>query len=213
MNHFATPTVFAFTALLALSACSDPADAVPAASSEAPAAEAPAEPAPTGSTLRFSNDGSTIGFTGSKVTGSHDGTFGEFSGEVSLSPDGVEASRVSLTIQMASLEADAARLTTHLRSADFFDVANIPTSTFESTSITAGGEGEATHTVAGNLTMHGQTRAIRFPATITVGDGVVDARAEFSIDRTDFGITYPGMQDDLIRNDVVIRFNIHATGE
>jgi len=34
--------------------------------------------------------------------------------------------------------------------------------------------------------------------------------AEFSINRKDFGIVYAGKTDDLIRDDVVIRFNLKS---
>ena len=58
--------------------------------------------------------------------------------------------------------------------------------------------------------VRGQTRTITFPANVQVTDGEVSARAEFSIDRQQFGITYPGMPDDLISDQVVIRFDVHA---
>ena len=47
-------------------------------------------------------------------------------------------------------------------------------------------------------------------ATITVEEGSVRAQAEFFIKRNDFGIIYPGKPDDLIRDEVVIRFDLIA---
>ena len=118
---------------------------------------------------------------------------------------------VELTVQTASLFADNDDLTEHLKSDDFFGVETHPEATFETTGIESGSDEEgATHTVTGNLALHGQTKTIRFPATIrSEGDGI-RAEAEFSIDRQDYGITYPGLPDDLIRDGVVIRFAIHA---
>jgi len=69
-------------------------------------------------------------------------------------------------------------------------------------------DGQAT--VTGNLELHGVKKSIRFPATFTVEGGVVKANAEFSINRRDFGLVYPGMPDDLIRDDVLIRLAIQA---
>lgn len=164
--------------------------------------------------LTVAREGSSVGFTGAKITGSHDGTFTDFSGTIELAPAITESS-VSITIQMASLAIEPVQLHDHLLSDDLFGAGSFPTATFESTAITEGGTGRvndapATHTVTGNLTLHGQTHAITFPAIISVSPSEVTSRAEFVIDRRDFGIVYPGMPDDLIQNDVVIRFSVRA---
>lgn len=44
--------------------------------------------------------------------------------------------------------------------------------------------------------------------TIKAGKEVVTANAEFSIDRQDYGISYAGMRDDLIRDPVVIKLSL-----
>jgi polyisoprenoid-binding protein YceI len=97
-----------------------------------------------------------------------------------------------------------------LKSADFFDAEKFPKATFVSTSVKPGGEKNATHTVTGNLTMHGVTKSISFPATIRLAPGSAEADAEFAINRKDFGIMYPGASDDLIRDDVLIKLTIRA---
>jgi polyisoprenoid-binding protein YceI len=209
-------TTVALTAL-ALAACDDPADDATAAEvvGDPPAAGSEASPTAAAATgeseaLSFSNEGSSIEFTGSKVTGSHDGGFREFSGSLGLDPATETPREIQVTIQTASIHSDDDRLTEHLKSPDFFNVAEMPTASFESIEVSAGGEGNATHTVTGRLTLHGQTQTIRFPATIRISDSEVTASAEFSIDRTDFGIVYPGMQNDLIRDGVVIRLSIRV---
>ncbi len=200
---------------LSLSACDDPAASVPAATvapatTPAPAAEARA-PDPGGTEqLEVALDRSSVGFTGAKVTGSHDGTFGQFAGTIELDARDLTRSRVRVEMRMDSIAIEPPRLRTHLLGPDFFDVGTFPAATFVSTAIATGAEGSATHTITGDLTLHGQTRSISFPATIEVTDAEVRARAEFSIDRRDFGIVYPGAPDDLIRDGVVIRFDVRA---
>jgi polyisoprenoid-binding protein YceI len=215
-----TKSQLALAALLVLAACDDPTEGVAPATvaPAAPTTTAPATPTPPPAareTLTIDRATSSVGFTGSKVTGSHDGTFGEFSGTIDLDAANLAASAVRVTIQMGSVTIEPARLQSHLRSGDFFDIEHFPTATFESTSVTEGATGtidgqRATHTIAGNLTLRGQTRAVTFPAIVSVAPGEVTARSEFTIDRRDFSIVYPGMPDDLIRDEVVIRFSVRA---
>jgi polyisoprenoid-binding protein YceI len=103
---------------------------------------------------------------------------------------------------------DADGLTRHLKSPDFFDVAKYPRATFESTEIRAGGDKGATHTIVGNLTLHGVTKGVAFPVVVSEQDAAFAATAEFSLNRKDFGVAYPGMPDDLIRDEVVVRLKI-----
>jgi polyisoprenoid-binding protein YceI len=57
-------------------------------------------------------------------------------------------------------------------------------------------------TISGNLTIKDVTKNIEFPAKVSVSESGATAMAKFMIDRTEWGITYKGMPDDLIRNDV-----------
>jgi len=111
---------------------------------------------------------------------------------------------------MESTWSDSDRLTGHLKNADFFDVPTFPTSTFVTTDIKKGTNG---YDVTGNLTLHGETKSITFPADIQISDDQVKVSAEFFIKRFDFGIQYPGRANDLIRDEVVIRLDITAVPE
>jgi polyisoprenoid-binding protein YceI len=203
-------------ALPASSGCEDPASRAPAAAVTEPAtapATASNRRSPRGEAdrrvLRFSNAGSKIGFVASKVTASHAGSFDRFSGRILLGED-LTASEIEVEIDAGSIAADQRRLTNHLRSPDFFDAARFPTASFRSTAITAGGEGGATHTVTGTLPIRDQSKAITFPATIALSNNQVTAQAEFSIDRQQWGLVYPGMPDDLIRDRVLIKLEVAA---
>ncbi len=149
---------------LCLVSCSNPAsDKSKAVTSDAaPVASAPAQ----GEKYSITPANSKIEFVGSKVTGSHNGSFGKFSGNINYSGS-PEKSSVTITIETASIAADDPGLTKHLQTPDFFDVAKFPEAKFESTAIKAGGDKGASHTITGNLTMHGVTKSITFPANIT----------------------------------------------
>jgi polyisoprenoid-binding protein YceI len=197
-----------FVAILAISACSNPAsDAPKAVTGEAgSASSAPA----VSEKHSITPENSKIEFIGSKVTGQHNGSFKKFSGVIDWAGQ-PEKSRVSITIDTDSIETDTPDLTKHLKTADFFDVAKYPQATFQSTEIKPGGEKSATHTVTGNLQLHGVTKAITFPATINASSGSTTVQANFAINRKDFGINYAGAADNLIRDDVVLKLDVRAT--
>ncbi len=203
-------------------ACADPAANKPKATTTEAAnkAAAPAEVAKTdslegfkaaGAEIAISPENSKVEFTGSKVTGKHDGGFKAFRGVIDLVGEKAEGSRVVVEIDMDSVFTDAEGLTKHLQTDDFFFIEKYPKSSFASTKIAAdASKGADTYTVTGDLTMRGVKKSITFPATIKVSAGEVTVQAEFSINRKDFGIAYAGKADDLIRDDVVLRLDLKA---
>lgn len=198
-----------------LAGCNDPAkDKSKATTGEATTATASAAvtAAPSTGTATYTIDPATskVAWTGSKVTASHDGSFEKFTGSVTVPDGAAEKGSVNVDIDVTSLKADPQKLADHLKTPDFFDVAKFPKATFASTAITKGGDKGATHTITGNLSLHGVTKSITFPATIRPAADKVEADAEFSINRKDFGLAYPGMANDLIRDDVVIKLTIRA---
>jgi polyisoprenoid-binding protein YceI len=205
------PTLIgAATLVLTAAAC----DANPAkGKAQATAAEPLAASAAPASAVKytFSNANSKIDFVGAKVTRKHEGSFQSFTGTVSLVDGNPEKSSVSTEIDVASLKADEEKLTGHLKTPDLLDVAKYPKATFASTSIKTGGEKGATHTVTGNMQLHGVTKSIVFPATVKIATDAVDVDSEFAINRKDFGVVYPGMPDDLIKDEVLLKLHIHAT--
>lgn len=190
--------------LVGLGGCSNPADDAAPATVAEPELVSPDQ---AEGVIYVIGEGSTVGFTGSKITGSHDGGFNSFSGEIVLVDGDPAVSRVEIAIDTTSLWTDTEKLTAHLKSPDFFDVETYPTAKFVSTGIAASVEG---YEITGNLNLHGVEKQITFPAAIELADGVVRATAEFFVMRFDFGIVYPGRPDDLIRDEVVIRLDITA---
>ena len=188
--------------VIAIVGCTNPATGTPEAVVEE---AAPVAQTPGGARYAVSPD-STIGFVGSKVTGSHDGGFNNFSGEI-VYGESIETSSINIVIDTTSLWADDERLTGHLKSPDFFEVETYPQATFSSTAIAAGDDG---FTVTGNLDLHGVTKSISFPASIEMAEGSIAADAEFHVKRFDFDLVYPGKADDLIRDEVVIKFHLVA---
>lgn len=206
MTHLARTLAIVLPLLLA-AACANPASDKPQAVTSEAAPAAPA--AVAGEKYLITPGNSKIEFVGSKVTGSHNGLFGKFSGAIDYTGQ-PEKSPVTITIDLDSLTTDDPKLTNHLKTADFFDVAKYPQATFESTEIKAGGDKGATHTITGNLNLHGVTKSITFPATIAVTPTAITVDSSFAINRKEFGINYAGASDNLIRDDVVLTLRVRG---
>jgi polyisoprenoid-binding protein YceI len=154
---------------------------------------------------------SQVNFVGSKVTGSHQGGFKAFTGHFTIKDGAPVGNDHKAVIDMASTFADDEKLTSHLKSPDFFDIEKFPQATFDVTGFKK--DSETAYSVSGNFTLHGQTKNISFPATVSQSGDAVRIDAKFDINRKDFGIVYAGKADDLIRDEVVIELKLEATPE
>lgn len=192
--------------LVTLGACNnDPVKDAPRAETAAAVQKVEEQPAaPQASVLVLPLDGknSSLKFVGAKITDKHEGSFPELEGAIRLVEQDPTKSTVQVKIKMESLVIEPAKLAGHLRSPDFFDTEKFPEAVFESTNVEATGKDE--FRVTGNLTLHGVTKAITFPARITATNEGADVEAKFGINRKDFAIVYPGMPDDLIKDEVLI---------
>lgn len=184
---------------------------------EKPAAEVTATSAETtasttaGATVSSSviKEKSSIDFVAAKVTRDHKGKFANFDGTLAYA--GGKPSGVSFEIDLTSIQTDTEKLTAHLKTPDFFDVAKYPKATFTSTSLTAapaGSAGGTTHELRGILDLHGVKKEVTIPVKAEVTPEGVRATSEFTINRHDWGIDYKGMADDLIKDNVLIRLDL-----
>ncbi|MEX2446786.1 MAG: YceI family protein [Dehalococcoidia bacterium] len=120
------------------------------------------------------------------------GRFTEVEAEVSLDEERPDASRVTATVQAASLTTGNPDRDAHLRSADFFDVERYPTIMFRSTSV--GRTKEGRFDLDGELTIRGVTQDVSLsgeftgPVASPMGGRVVGFSIEGEIDREAFGL-------------------------
>lgn len=82
---------------------------------------------------------------------------------------------------------DTPSLVWHLKSADFFDVQTYPESKITIKEVL---EKADSYEVIWDLTIKDVTKQITFPASISIDNDKIQAKAEFFIDRTEFDITY-----------------------
>jgi len=122
------------------------------------------------------------------------GKFTEVAGRLALDEEDPTRSMAEVSIKAASIDTGVAPRDEHLRSADFFDVANHPTITFTTTNIERTGAG--TYRITGDLTIRGTTRPVTFdaevhgPAKNPFGKTVVALSVTGKINRKDFGLTW-----------------------
>jgi polyisoprenoid-binding protein YceI len=123
------------------------------------------------------------------------GQFHGVSGTLTLDRADISRSRVDATIDVASVNTNVAQRDEHLRSADFFDVANHPRMTFVSREVRAQSDGRL-HLI-GDLTIRGTTRAVTLDADPISDEskdpfGVikVGTSATTKISRKDFGLVW-----------------------
>lgn len=123
------------------------------------------------------------------------GVFDKFKGTVVIDEKDITKSKVSVSIEMASINTNIAPRDEHLRSGDFFDAAKHPVMTFESTKVERAGADKLK--VTGNLTIKGVTKQVVLNVDGPSGEikspqGVVKrgASATVTINRQDFGVSW-----------------------
>lgn len=137
-----------------------------------------------------------LGFT------EYTGQFTNPTGTLVLDKANPAASKLEIVFPIEQVRTTVAALDTHLKSADFFDVAKFPEGRFVSTKIVAKGQ---TAMITGDLTLKGVTKPVTLQARF-VGAGAdmrskkayVGFAATTTIKRSDWGITYaPTVSDDV----------------
>lgn len=170
-----------------------------------PAAEPAVKASAAG--LPITPENTKIEWLGAKPDGKHVGGFKQFSGAIEDIKPGLEGSKIAVDIDCESIYSDVPKLTAHLKTADFFDVRTHPKAKFNSTAIKAEKSGDSTHTITGDLTLHGVTKSISFPAKISQTDKGVSIDSKFTINRKDFAMSYG---EGKINNDVTITVSIKS---
>lgn len=121
------------------------------------------------------------------------GRFNNFNVDLVWNEEDLENSSVLATLDPGSIYMGSADLEGHLRGPDFFDVDNSGQWSFKSSSISQDGEGS--FVAAGELTVRGVTKEVEIPFQLlgkmeTRWGNKVGIAAEFTLDRTEYGINY-----------------------
>ena len=147
------------------------------------------------------------------------GRFEDFQGTLQFDPADPAATQVKGTITAKSIDTDNEKRDDHLRSPEFFNVAQFPDIAFESTQVTDVDKTSNTAKIHGNLTMHGVTKPVTLSAKFLGeaadpwGNQKAGFNAETTIDRREWGLTWNKALETgnaLVGNDVAIRIDVEA---
>jgi polyisoprenoid-binding protein YceI len=124
------------------------------------------------------------------------GHFDRFHGQLDVRPDGA---RGELTIEAGSLDTGHVKRDAHLRSPDFFDVAEHPTLSFAAAAITPSSDEGLT--IAGDLNVAGRVIRMQLPVHVTRGEhGRLHLSTTATVPREQAGMTWN--RGGMIRGDV-----------
>jgi polyisoprenoid-binding protein YceI len=147
------------------------------------------------------------------------GEFSKVSGTIEGDEKTPAQAVINATIDAASIDTREEKRDTHLKSADFLDVATYPTITFKSKKIEPSGTGQ--FKVTGDLTLHGVTKEVVLdvsdvtaPIKDPMGKTRAGAHAATRINRKDFGINWSKTMDGgglMVGDDVNISVDVEAT--
>lgn len=171
--------------------------------------------APT--TYAIDTNHSHVGFSVRHFFSKVPGNFTKFTGSIVYDPAKPAEAKVNAEIDASSINTRNEKRDGHLKTEDFFWAEKHPTLTFESSKVTAAGEGKLK--VEGNLTMRGVTKPVVLDVTyLGAGEtGNGESRAGFEavtkVNRKDFGINWNRTLDQggvMLGDDVEIRIDIEA---
>ena len=134
------------------------------------------------------------------------GKLGAISGKIEYDGKDVKSVKADVAVDMQGIDTQNDRRDTHLKSPDFFDVANHPTLTFKSKRVDAGAAGK--FKLVGDLTIRGNTKEVVLdvegPSPIVQSAGrngnvtvLTGATATTKISRKEFGVLWNNLIESM----------------
>jgi polyisoprenoid-binding protein YceI len=159
---------------------------------------------------------STVGFTVSIMGGLSkvNGKFTDFDVNITNDEKDITKSSVNVVIKAASINTGITERDNHLRTVDFFDVEKYPVITFQSKRIEKRGK----QLIAfGTFTMHGVSKEIAFPFTVTgIKNDPVTRKmstgyaARLTLNRREYGVSWEKAVPNFVGDNVEIEINLIA---
>lgn len=192
-----------------------PSPVVDVAAAEAPAgvevaAPAPAAQAPAEVSAWTVSQGSTLGFTTTWGGQAIEGRFERWTADIGFSPEALDKSKVSVSIDLASAVTGDSQRDESLKGGDWFDTASHAKATFTANKFEKTGSDR--YIAHGQLTLRGVSRPARLPFRLQIEGDKARVSGVTSLDRTAFGVGQgEWTKTDQIPADVKVSVNLTAT--
>jgi polyisoprenoid-binding protein YceI len=140
-----------------------------------------------------------------------EGRFKRFDAQLTFDPARPEASKMALTVDIASATLGAPETDAELPKATWFNTAKFPQATFRSSAVKSLGGGK--FEVSGELGIKGLTRNVVVPVVVTQSGTATTATGTFPLKRLAFQIGQNEWADtSMLADDVQVKFKFAMTG-
>lgn len=156
------------------------------ASKAGSASKAPVVPATSEPARWIVQPGSTLTFTAAWSDQPISGRFDRWRADILFGPEALDRSKLTVTIDAASINTGDSQRDAALPTEDWFDVAAHPKAVFTASRFEKTGADR--YVAHGSLTLRGVTRPLKLPFRLKITGDRAEARGVTSLDRTSFGI-------------------------
>lgn len=144
----------------------------------------------------------------------------DFTGEARLDINALDPASLETTIRADSLEETSDEFTPQQKAIInkeldeiVLETAKYPDIRFKSTAVKGGVKnGVFEVEISGDIGLHGVTRSIVIPATVTVAGGELHAKGAFELDRTDFNVKATSAFHGMVRVEKKLKFTFDIVG-
>jgi cytochrome b561/polyisoprenoid-binding protein YceI len=130
--------------------------------------------------------GGALTFTATWSGSAIEGRFKTWTADILFSPEALDRSKVTVSIDMASAATGDDQRDQSLPSGDFFDTAEHPKAIFTATRFRKTGEGK--FVADGTLDLRGVKKPLSLPFSLKIDGDTATARGVTTLDRTTFGV-------------------------
>ncbi len=154
---------------------------------------------------------STITFTATQNSAPVSGKFTSFKGQIQFSPEQLSASKVTISIDMNSINTSYAAIADTLKTEDWLSVKIFPQAVFKSNKVTK--IADNTYLAEGNLSIRDKTQAVGIKFDVDqFSKDKAHAKGSFTLKRTPFGIGQGDWSNtDEIKDEVNVKFDLTLT--
>ncbi|MAF62719.1 MAG: hypothetical protein CL680_14860 [Blastomonas sp.] len=154
--------------------------------------------------------GGTLGFSARWNGEAVDGRFARWTANILFSPEALDASKIDVSIDLASVDTGDGQRDGTLTGSDFFDTGKFARATYRASKFKALGGNR--YRADGTLTLRGVSKSVPLNFTLDITGDKARARGSATIDRTSFGVgqgDYASTAE--IAGPVAVSFDFQAT--